>query len=188
MARSPIRFFALFNHFMVWVSAVIVMGIVSYFLSKFGALANRRTHIVYQETIAVLTVAIWTVGMLLPLVGRYGGHMWPVNLIFSYLWLTSFIFSAQDWARQRCYYSDFFGKCSLKKTVIAFNFFAFFFLLINALVEAYMYRSHRAEREGTGTLHHAKRPGTAETAETTHSAAPVAPAARGVAEPATTTV
>lgn len=63
--------------------------------------------------------------MILPLIDRYGGHLWPVNLLLSYLWLTSFIFSAQDWARGRCSsYSDGFGKCGLKKTVIAFNFIA----------------------------------------------------------------
>lgn len=63
--------------------------------------------------------------MILPLVDRYGGHLWPINLALSYLWLTSFIFSAQDWARGRCTdYSDGFGKCGLKKTVIAFNFLA----------------------------------------------------------------
>lgn len=74
---------------------------------------------------ATITFAVWTLGMILPLIGRYGGHLWPANLVLSYLWLTSFIFSAQDWARGRCItYSDGFDKCGLKKTVVAFNFLA----------------------------------------------------------------
>jgi hypothetical protein len=63
--------------------------------------------------------------MVLPLVNAYGGQLWLANHILSYLWLTSFIFSAQDWAGGRCTtHAPTFGKCGLKKTVVAFNFLA----------------------------------------------------------------
>jgi hypothetical protein len=76
---------------------------------------------------ATITLGLWTFGMLLPIFNRYGGHLWPANLVFSYLWLTSFIFSAQDWTGGRCnIIGPTFGECGLKKTVVAFNFLALF--------------------------------------------------------------
>ncbi len=67
--------------------------------------------------------------MVLPFVGKYRGHLLPFNLVMSYLWLTSFIFSTQDWAGGRCAYNGpSTGKCGLKKTVIAFNFLALYVL------------------------------------------------------------
>lgn len=57
--------------------------------------------------------------MILPFFGSYRGHLWPMNMIFSYLWLTSFILAVEDWAGNRCY-----DKCGIKKTIIAFDFFA----------------------------------------------------------------
>lgn len=61
--------------------------------------------------------------MLLPLVDSYGGYLMPLNLILSYFWLTSFIFSAQDWSGDRCYDTGpLFGHCGKKHTMEAFNF------------------------------------------------------------------
>ncbi|OAA78966.1 MARVEL-like domain protein [Akanthomyces lecanii RCEF 1005] len=145
MFRAPLRLLAFGNHALVWLSSLIVMGILSYFLKSYKS--AHSTHIIYEETIATITFAVWTLGMILPLIDRYGGHLWPVNLVLSYLWLTSFIFSVQDWARGRCTsYSDGFGKCGLKKTVVAFNFFAFFFMFSNVIVESILFHKHRNER------------------------------------------
>ncbi|KID99364.1 might be a transmembrane protein, partial [Metarhizium majus ARSEF 297] len=158
MLNSSLRGLAVANHFMVWLSAVIVTGVVSWFISRFSTSANS-THIIYQEVIATITLVLWTIGMVLPLVGAYRGHLWPVNLAFSYLWLTSFIFSAQDWANGRCHVvGPGYGRCNLKRTVAAFNFLAFFFLLCNTLVEGLIFRRHRDDVASRGGLAKNDRP------------------------------
>ncbi|KAG8408132.1 hypothetical protein J3459_018146 [Metarhizium acridum] len=145
MSHSSLRGLAVANHFVVWLSAVIVTGAVSWFISRFSTSENS-THIIYQEVIATITLALWTFGMVLPLVGAYRGHLWPVNLAFSYLWLTSFIFSAQDWSNGRCHVvGPGYGRCNLKRTIAAFNFLAFFFLLCNTIVEGLIFRAHRSD-------------------------------------------
>lgn len=64
--------------------------------------------------------------MFLPLLKSYKGYLMPLNLVFSYLWLTSFIFAVQDWGQNgRCrYVGPGRGHCGLKKTVAAFSFLA----------------------------------------------------------------
>ncbi|KAG5919384.1 hypothetical protein E4U53_003998 [Claviceps sorghi] len=143
MLKTPLRIWSMINHLLVWISAIIVTGILSWIISvePFGSSYGNRTRILYEECIAVITLALWTVGMFLPLIGRYRGHMWPINLIFSYLWLTSYIFSAQDWAGGRCHYvGPVFGRCGRKRAVMVFNFLAFFFLMVNVFVEEVLFR------------------------------------------------
>lgn len=48
---KPLRFVALGTDVFVWVSSVIVTGIVSWFLKKYP---DRSVHIVYQECIVRL--------------------------------------------------------------------------------------------------------------------------------------
>ncbi|KAL6876955.1 hypothetical protein J3F83DRAFT_430847 [Trichoderma novae-zelandiae] len=152
MFQRTLRLAAFGNHFVVWVSSLIVTGILSFFLVKYNL--SNNAHVIYQEVIATITLAVWTFGMVLPLVNAYGGHLWLANHILSYLWLTSFIFSAQDWAGGRCTtHAPTFGKCGLKKTVVAFNFFAFFFLLVNTFVEGLLFRAHRDERVHAHGVH-----------------------------------
>ena len=65
--------------------------------------------------------------MLLPLMGKYKGYGAPLAWIFSYLWLTAFIFAAQDYNFDNCEFNSpgpFVNKCSLKKTLEAFAFLA----------------------------------------------------------------
>ncbi|KAG5998406.1 hypothetical protein E4U54_002192 [Claviceps lovelessii] len=150
MFKTPLRIWAMINHFVVWVSAIIVTGILSWIIrvEPFGSSYVNRTRILYQECIAVITLALWTVGMFLPLISRYRGHLWPANLIFSYLWLTSFIFSTQDWAGGRCsFVGPVFGRCGQKRAVMVFNFLAFFCLLVNVFVEEALFRARRDETD-----------------------------------------
>ncbi|KJZ71517.1 hypothetical protein HIM_09105 [Hirsutella minnesotensis 3608] len=134
-----LRMIIMFNHFMVFVSSVIVTGLVSYFLARDP---YRSAHLIFQEVIAVITLLFWMFGTFLPLVDRYGGYLMPANLIMSYLWLTSFIFSAQDWSGNRCWYTGpRSGNCGRKHTIEAFNFIALFFLLSNTVAEAILMRS-----------------------------------------------
>lgn len=66
--------------------------------------------------------------MLLPLVKSYKGYLAPLAWIFSYLWLTAFIFAAQDYNHHNCAMRSpgFFGRCGLKKTLEAFAFLALY--------------------------------------------------------------
>ncbi|EGR49590.1 uncharacterized protein TRIREDRAFT_121416 [Trichoderma reesei QM6a] len=142
LTHATLRFIAFFNHLMILASSAIVTGLVSWFLDKYD---YRGVNIVYQEVIATITLGFWLVGAVLPLVGRYRGHLAPLNLIFSYLWLTSFIFSAQDWSSDKCSFGQpGEGHCSRKKAIESFNFIAFFFLLCNTLVEMLLLRAEYA--------------------------------------------
>lgn len=134
-----LRMLVLGNHFMVFLSSLIVMALAAYFISRHS---YRGTHIIFQIVVvsrvfageshrtnssvqATITFVIYLFGMLLPLVDSYGGYLMPLNLILSYFWLTSFIFSAQDWSGNRCYYtSPLLGNCGKKHTMEAFNFLA----------------------------------------------------------------
>ncbi|KAI1452388.1 hypothetical protein F4805DRAFT_447580 [Annulohypoxylon moriforme] len=123
MARSDSRFasppFFLFSNVLIWVSAVIVMGILSYFISLNNNVPGR---IIYEEVISVLTVAFFLISFIL---GTYPGYILLFNIIFSYLWLVSVVFAAEDWSY------EYAG--ALPHTVEAFSFIAFFFLLFNVI-------------------------------------------------------
>jgi len=133
-------------HFGVWVSSLIVMGIMSYLisLSAAGVHYQRNTHTIYEEVIAVLTFIIYTFVVITSFLRATRSHILPLSLIMSYLWLTSFILSVQDWAGNRCSgYSFGWGdhnsnKCGVKKTAIAFNFFTFFFFLCSLLADRFL--------------------------------------------------
>ncbi|GAO18898.1 uncharacterized protein UV8b_02776 [Ustilaginoidea virens] len=172
MATSALRILAGVNHFIIWASAIIVTALISWFINVFSTWSNR-THIIYQEVIAVVTLAFWTIGLVLPFIGAYKGHLWPLNLIFSYLWITSFIFSAIDWSNNRCrIVGPALGRCGRKRTIAAFNFIAFFFLLCNTLIEAYIWAAHRRDRDGVRNGVAKERPST--------SSAPAQPATTAV--------
>lgn len=61
--------------------------------------------------------------MFLPVIKSYRGYMLPLNLILSYLWLTSLIFSAHDYSGRRCIFHSppLLNRCRLKHTVQAFQ-------------------------------------------------------------------
>ncbi|KAI1414417.1 hypothetical protein F5Y13DRAFT_158511 [Hypoxylon sp. FL1857] len=126
MARDAGRFalppFVLASNILIWISAVIVMGIVSYFISLNDRYVSG--HLIYEEVISVLTVAFFLLSFIL---GTYPGYILLFNIIFSYLWLVSVVFTAEDWS------SDY--ASALDHTVEAFSFIAFFFLLFNVLYD-----------------------------------------------------
>ncbi|PNP51654.1 hypothetical protein THARTR1_07771 [Trichoderma harzianum] len=151
LTNTALRAASLFCYVMTWISAIIVTGIVGNFLERFS---NRGVDIVYMEVIAVITMVVYLVGMILPCLPKYGGIMAPMHLIFSYLWLTAFIFAAQDWSHHRCRNSlPRSGLCSRKHAIEAFNFLAFFFILCNLIIEAFLFRAHRRNLDNT-TSHH----------------------------------
>ncbi|KAG8405969.1 hypothetical protein J3459_019435 [Metarhizium acridum] len=122
MAHGTLRGVAGFCHFMVFASAVIITGLVSWFLNEFSF---RGSHIVYQEVIAVITMPIYLLATVAPIFSRYEGYFLPVNFIFSYLWITSFIFTAVDWTGHLCRQGPLgANRCSRKRAVEAFSFIA----------------------------------------------------------------
>jgi hypothetical protein len=69
---------------------------------------------------------VYLPALFLPLVGAYKGFMAPLAWVFSYLWLTAFIFASQDYNfGGTCARSPAgVNKCGLKKTLEAFAFIA----------------------------------------------------------------
>jgi len=120
--------FFLASNILVWISAVIVMGICSFFLST-GA---KYTALIYEEVISVLTVAFFLAAFFL---GTNPGYILLFNLIFSYLWLVAVVFTSQQWAE---------SSYDLGLTVMAFSYIAFFFLFFNVLYSWYL--GHRTTR------------------------------------------
>ncbi|KAG6119293.1 hypothetical protein E4U13_007863 [Claviceps humidiphila] len=138
MFKAPMRIWAMVNHIVVWISAIIVTGVISWMIKvhDLSSWSYHRTKILYEEIIAVITFLAWTVVIILPLVGHYRGHLWPADLIFSFLWFAAFIFSAQNWAGNRCsHVGPVEGHCERKRAVMAFSFLAFFCLMVNVFVE-----------------------------------------------------
>ncbi|KAK1835690.1 hypothetical protein QBC39DRAFT_327346 [Podospora conica] len=109
------------SNLVVFASSAITTGIISHFIHKHH---GRGTHIVYNEVISVLTLFFYLFAIVLPILKSYRGYLLPLNVILSYLWLTSLIFSSQDWAGNRCRYNtNLMGldtHCGLKHTAMAF--------------------------------------------------------------------
>ena len=104
---------------LIWISAVIVMGILAYFISL-GSTAEMH---VYGLVISVLTVVFFLVAFFL---GSYPGYHLLFNIIFSYLWLVAVVFFASAYT---------YSKYALGQTVEAFSFIAFFLLFFNIVYD-----------------------------------------------------
>ncbi|KAI9926137.1 hypothetical protein ASPWEDRAFT_622364 [Aspergillus wentii DTO 134E9] len=143
---------------MQWISAVIVMGITSYFISK----GPRGQHIIYQEVIAVMSVAFFLPAFVSPFLPKaLSKFVLAIDIIFSYLWLTAFIFAAQDYNWHSCFVNSPFGlSCSKKKANEAFMFLTFiftFFAIFLEVASLWAYRRENAtpdpHREKNGASH-----------------------------------
>ncbi|EEP77941.1 predicted protein [Uncinocarpus reesii 1704] len=146
------RFSLLLMRLLQWASAVIVMGIVSYFIKQ----GPKNTHLIYEEVIAVISVVFFLPGLVSPFVATVGWLAFPIDLIFSYLWLTSFIFASQDYsAGAACWANSPPGiGCALKHASQAFIFIAFFCTMCSAAMESWnLWNHHNATRS---PIHHSK--------------------------------
>jgi len=111
----------LVNHVLHWISALIVLGISAYFINNY----SHNTHLVYWISLAAVDALLYLPALVLPAVSAYKGYLAPLAWIFSYLWLTAFIFAAQDYSYGGGYRSPTgVGKLGLKKTLEAFAFLA----------------------------------------------------------------
>jgi len=75
--------------------------------------------------------------------------------MLSYLWLTAFIFAAQDYNFNNCTANSpsFVNKCSLKKTLEAFAFIAFFTNLVGQILEGRLWDIQRFKGNRTSDVH-----------------------------------
>ncbi|KAF7161049.1 hypothetical protein CNMCM5623_006726 [Aspergillus felis] len=135
-----------------WSSAVVVMGITSYFIH----LGPRGEHLIYQEVISTLSVAFFLPAFVSPFMPTaLSKFVLAIDIIFSYLWLTAFIFAAQDYNEEDCYFNaPPFVDCSKKKANESFIFLAFFFTFVGMFLEIASLSAYRREnvpvREKTG--------------------------------------
>ncbi|KAF2272247.1 might be a transmembrane protein [Westerdykella ornata] len=121
-------------NFISWVSSIIVVGITGYLINNY----TNDMRLIYWMVISTMTLAFWIPSFILPWLSRDRYHPWyfPLNLIFSYLWLTAFIFAAQAYNRGPCRFDSPRGaRCSLKRANEAFMFIPFFFMLVAVVAD-----------------------------------------------------
>jgi len=129
------------NHALHFASSIIVLGIAAYFIHKY----SHNTHLVYWISLAAVDAFLYLPALFLPFVKSYKGYLAPLAWILSYLWLTAFIFAAQDYNYGNCVANSpsFVNKCSLKKTLEAFAFIAFFTNLVGQVLEGRLWDIQR---------------------------------------------
>lgn len=123
----------LFIRSMQWIASVIAMGIFAYLTNK----NPHGTHLIYNLVISVLSVVFFLPAFISPFMPHVlSKFVVFIDLVFSYLWLTAFIFTAQDFDYGFCWYAEAPGvKCSKKHAVEAFTFLAFIFTFFGLFVE-----------------------------------------------------
>ncbi|KAJ5467934.1 hypothetical protein N7475_005686 [Penicillium sp. IBT 31633x] len=128
---------------MQWISAVIVMGFTSYFINH----GPRGQHMIYQEVIAVLSVIFFLPAFISPFrPSALSRLVLAIDVIFSYLWLTAFIFSAQDYSTRRCSFTKPYGvNCHHKRANEAFIFLAFILTFFGVFLEVAALWAYRRE-------------------------------------------
>jgi len=130
------------NHALHWLSSIIVLGISAYFIHKF----THNTHLRYWVSIAAIDTILYFPAILLPAVKSYKGYLAPLAWIFSYLWLTAFIFASQDYNFNGGSFVNSpadVNKPALKKTLEAFTFIAFLTSLIGFVLESKLWDKQR---------------------------------------------
>ncbi|KMU86806.1 hypothetical protein CIHG_04595 [Coccidioides immitis H538.4] len=146
---SLIRGCLLLMRLLQWASAVIIVGIVSYLINE----GPKGAHLIYEEVIAVLSVAFFVPGLVSPFAPAVGWLAFPIDLVFSYLWLTSFIFASQDYsAGAVCSANAPPGQgCAIKHASQSFIFIAFFCTMCSAAMESWnLWTHYNSSRSNTG--------------------------------------
>ncbi|QDS72909.1 hypothetical protein FKW77_007845 [Venturia effusa] len=120
-----------------WSSGAIVLGICVHFMANF----QQTKHMKYHTIISSFNTWMYGFGQCFSMIKRYKGYGVFIHLGFSYLWLTSFIFSAQDYNFGSCADTEppEAGQCNLKYTLEAFAFVAFFFSFMSIPLEILLY-------------------------------------------------
>lgn len=126
MVRTAAKAIVSVSHFLAWASSAIVVGISGYYLARYP----HDMRQIFYMIVGASMLAFWLPSYILPFLKSYRGWYLPMNFIWSYLWLTAFIFAAEAYNRHDCRaWSPFGGRCSLKYALEAFIFLAFFFTI-----------------------------------------------------------
>jgi len=165
--NKTLRTLLCLSNLLKWISSVIVLGVVSYYIDKY----TTGQHLIYEEVIAALSTAFYIPGLFLAFHSAFTWHLLPLDAVFSYLWLTAFIFTAQDYNWRQCSTRAPAGAsdCALKFTSEAFSFLAFFFTLTSALLYTLIWVDERrvvAAPDRVGEKHVRPSGETAATADT----------------------
>lgn len=138
ISTAILRPIALLDRFLQWSSAVIVMGLNSYFVRHH----HGGTHLIYNLTIAVVSVLFFLPAFISPFVPNIlSRFVLLIDIVFSYLyvltkknvgmpanpfrWLTAFIFTAQDFQYGNCLAKNPAGvSCSKKRAAESFTWLA----------------------------------------------------------------
>lgn len=131
MLGSLARPILLATRTMQWVSAVIAMGIYAYFVNK----QHHGVHILFNFVISVLSVVFFLPAFMSPFKSTMlSKYVAMIDMVFSYLWLTAFIFAAQSY-NYNIYNTPYGVNMSIKHAAEAFVFLTFFFTIIGLIFE-----------------------------------------------------
>jgi hypothetical protein len=152
---SSLRLVLFLFRFMQWASAVIVMGIASYYIHQYSP---EGEHIIYAEVIATTATVFYLFPLAAAFMKSITWHTLPLDLIYSYFWLTAFIFEAQDYNYLDCAASDPSDivsgttSCSLKYALEAFACLAFLFTVFALIAQTFIWVDARVAA-APGTYH-----------------------------------
>ncbi|OAP59597.1 hypothetical protein AYL99_06895 [Fonsecaea erecta] len=128
-------------NFVKWSSACIVMAIVSYFIHDY----SRNEHTTYQEVIACTSIAFFLPTMPLAFHRRLTMHLIPLDYIYSHLWVTAFIFAAQDYNWKDCARNSPPGlrTCTLKYALESWCIIAVSFCVFATILQVLVHKRER---------------------------------------------
>ncbi|CAI7645738.1 unnamed protein product [Penicillium palitans] len=135
LTEEQLRFFLICNRVIQWMSSVIVFGITSYFIN----IGPRGLTITYVEIIAVVSVVAFLPAFISPFMKTpVKEFVLFIDVIFSYLWLAAFIFSAVDYNQNNCHANAPPSvACSKKWANEAFIFLTFIFTYFALFIETW---------------------------------------------------
>ncbi|KAJ6000961.1 hypothetical protein N7481_001370 [Penicillium waksmanii] len=160
LTEGQTTFFLLCNRVIQWLSSVIVLGITSSFIN----VGPRGLTIVYVEIIereplfnadkkAVVSVVLFLPAFVSPfLTTPIKDFVLFIDVIFSYIWLAAFIFSAVDYNQNNCHTNAPPGAaCSKKWANEAFIFLVFIFTFFALFLEALsLWLAEKKHRSSSG--------------------------------------
>ncbi|BCS24951.1 MARVEL domain-containing protein [Aspergillus puulaauensis] len=151
LTEAQLNFFIICNRVIQWVSAVVVLGITSSFIHT----GPRGLTITYVEIIAVVSVAVFIPSFVSPWLSTPAkDFVLFIDIAFSYLWLTAFIFSAVDCNQKDCHLNAPPGvSCSKKWANEAFIFLTFIFTFFALFIETYTLWLERRDRKTPLPVH-----------------------------------
>ncbi|KAJ5835318.1 hypothetical protein N7447_001344 [Penicillium robsamsonii] len=143
LSTSITRPLQLIIRFLQWSCAAVVVGMTSYFINH----GPRGQHTIYQEVISTISIVFFIPAFVSPfLPSSLGKLVLAIDVAFSYLWLTAFIFAAQDYNTGHCRTAIPAGiGCKHKYANEAFIFLTFIFTFFGMILEVAALWAYRNE-------------------------------------------